>query len=102
METRRCVGLWIAGGSSRVAGDVGGGSVEPPSKLHFNPQEAGALLWPMLLSLRELEGRAARYGHVAALSEADAAAIAAAHAALAAARGEVERLVDAVRGGEGR
>jgi len=101
LETRRCVGLWITGGFFRVAGDVGGGVVEPPSKLHFNEQEAGALLWPIVLSLRELEGRAGRYGHVAALSEADAAAVTGAHAALAAARAEVERLVDGVRGGAG-
>lgn len=87
-----------------MTGDAGRGGLDldPPSKLHFNGQEAGALLEPIVASLRALEARAERYGHVATLSEADAAAVAAAHAALAGARAEVERLARAGRGGTGR
>ena len=80
---------------------TGGGNAAPPSKLHFNVQEAGALLGPIAASLRMLERRAERYGHVATLSEADAAAIAAAHAALTAARSEVEQLATSLPAGRG-
>jgi len=64
----------------------------PPSKLHFNEQEAVALLGPIVASLRVLERRAERFGHVATLSKGDASAIVAARAALATARTEVLRL----------
>ena len=72
--------------------EAGSGTLAPPSKLHFNEQEAGALLGPIVASLRTLELRAERFGHVANLSDADAAAIAAAHAALTMVRAEVQRL----------
>ncbi len=72
--------------------EAGSGALAPPSKLHFNEQEARALLGPIVASLRTLESRAERFGHVATLTDADAAAIAAAHAALTTARTEVQRL----------
>jgi hypothetical protein len=89
------------GGSAGVSDETGGGTAAPPSRLHFNAQEAGALLAPIAASLRVLERRAERYGHVATLSEADAAAIAAAHAALTTARVEVQRLARSVPAGRG-
>lgn len=91
---------WFAGGSPKVTGDAGTRALDPPSKLHFNPQEARALLGPIVASLTELERRAERFGHVAALDEADAAAVAAAHAALVTARNEVQRLWRGDRMGE--
>lgn len=93
--------MWLTGGSSIVAVETGGGNASPPSKLHFNAQEAGALLGPIAASLRVLEQRAERYGHVATLSAADAAAIAAAHAALTIARAEVQRLANVLPAGRG-
>src|SRR5215207_2823215 len=93
--------VWFTGGSSNVAVETGGGNASPPSKLHFNAQEAGALLGPIAASLVVLEQRAERYGHVATLSDADAAAIAAAHAALTTARAEVQRLARSMPAGRG-
>lgn len=84
-----------------MTGDAVTRVLDPPSKLHFNAQEARALLGPIVASLTELERRAERFGHVATLSEADAAAIAAAHAALRAARAEVQRLWLAGQAGQG-
>ena len=84
-----------------MTGTAGDRSLDPPSKLHFNPQEARALLGPIVRCLGVLERRAERFGHVATLSEDDAAAVAGAHAALAAARAEVERLWRAGLAGPG-
>jgi len=92
---------WLTGGSSRVSVETGGGNASPPLKLHFNVQEAGALLGPIAASLRVLERRAERYGHIAKLSDADVAAVAAAHAALTAARAEVEQLANVLPAGRG-
>ena len=70
-------------------------SNQPPRKLnqyHLNTQQAGALLGPVRATLRELEGRLQHYVDRLPLEAGDEEALRAAHGALAAARGEVERL----------
>ena len=63
-----------------------------PNQYHLNPQQAGALLGPVRATLRELEGRLQHYVDRLPLEAADEEALRAAHGAVAAACGEVERL----------
>ena len=63
-----------------------------PARLHLARQEAPALLGPIRAELLALERRAQGFIERLDLSPEDEAAVRAAHAALANARAEVERL----------
>ncbi len=67
--------------------------MEPPTaKYHIREQQADALLAPVRATLRETETRLAHYIERLHLPDADADALRAARAALATARGEIERV----------
>lgn len=63
-----------------------------PTKLHLIRQEAFALLGPITDELRQLESRTLGYVERLDLTPDDEAALRSAHAALEAARTDVERL----------
>lgn len=62
------------------------------TKYHLPEQQAFALLGPVTDAVAELEGRTRHFAERLALSPADREALLAAHAALATARAEIERL----------
>jgi hypothetical protein len=74
------------------------------TRYHLGEQYAYALLGPVADTLRELEHRTQHFAERLSMSEADQAAILAAHRTLAAARAEIERLratTDLPRGSDG-
>ena len=62
------------------------------TKYHLSEQQAFALLGPVTDSMADLEGRTRHFAERLPMSPADREALLAAHAVLAAARAEIERI----------
>lgn len=80
-----------AGGAERPTGE-GISTMPYLTKYHLTEQQASALLGPVADTVAELERRTHHFAERLAMSQADHAAVLAAHEVLAAARAEIERI----------